>query len=59
MNEIVYALQDVFEATFKILPLLGNIPNYLFIAIGFVGLYVWLKMQKGFDDKAEKTGTLK
>ena len=42
IKDIVYALGDFFTATFKILPVLGNIPNFLFIAIGSVFFIYWL-----------------
>ncbi len=34
-------------------------PNSLFIIGGFVGLFVWLKMQGDFNRKAEQEGGLK
>lgn len=59
INGIMEALGDFFEWTFKILPILGNIPNVLFIILGFVLLFFWLKMQSDFNKKAEREGTLK
>jgi hypothetical protein len=33
MNELWYAIGDLFEWSFKILPVLGNLPNILFSLI--------------------------
>jgi len=60
MREFVYALGDIFNWLFdNTLAPLGNIPNNLFIVLGFVGLFIWLKMQKKFNEEAKANGTLK
>lgn len=38
------------------LPTLIN-PNYIFLYIGFIGLIIWLRMQRKYDKKAELEGT--
>jgi hypothetical protein len=38
---------------------IGDMLNWGIIALGFVGLFYWLNLQKKFNDKAEKEGTLK
>lgn len=59
MDEIVFALQDLFEWTFQILPALRNAPNIIaFILIG-IGILYWLKLQQSYNKKAEEEGTLK
>jgi hypothetical protein len=42
-------MQDVFNTT--LVPL-GNIPNWFFIAFGFVLLGWWMKLQKEYNDDA-------
>ena len=59
MNELIYGLGELFQASFKILTTLGNIPNYIFIVIGFVLLFYWLKEMANYNSEAEKKGTLK
>ncbi len=60
MTEFFYSLGDfiywLFENT---LEPLGMLPNWLFLTLGFGGLFFWLKMQKNFNDKAKSEGTLK
>lgn len=58
-TELVYAIGDFFQATFKILPLLGNKVNWLFIIIGFVGMVYWLRKQSKYNKEAESSNTLK
>ena len=46
-KDIVEGLGDFLEWTFGILPVLGNIPNILFFAIGSVLFIYWmLEMRK-------------
>lgn len=60
MREFVYALGDVFSWLFEnTLEPLGNIPNNLFIVLGFVGMFIWLNMQKKFNAEAKANNTLK
>jgi hypothetical protein len=53
MTEFFYWLghfmQDVFEMT--LVPL-GNLPNWAFIALAFVLLGWWMKLQKKYNDEA-------
>lgn len=59
MADFLYWLKDVFYGFFGLLEKLGNIPNYAFIALGFVGLFYWLNLQKKYNKKAQDTGELK
>lgn len=59
INELVYALGDFFEATFKILPKLGNMPNNLFIILGFILVIFWVSQMAKYNKEAEEKGTLK
>ncbi len=58
MTDLAYTIGDFFTWTFGILEMLGNIPNYAFIAIGFIGGAFWLMMQSKFSKEAKKKGTL-
>ncbi len=59
LNELFFALQKFFEATFKILTKLGNFPNVLFIVVGFVLFFIWLRQMFAYNREAEQNGTLK
>jgi hypothetical protein len=59
MRELVYGLGDIFQKTFEILPVLGNIPNVFFIIIGFILLFYWIKSMADYNREAEEKGTLK
>jgi hypothetical protein len=58
-NDFVYGLGDLLESTFKILPAMGDLPNNIFIVIGFVLFIYWIKEQGRYNKEAEKNGTLK
>lgn len=58
INELCESIADIFEATFQILPALGNGANWFFIAMGFVGLFFWLNMQNNYTKEARRNGTL-
>ncbi len=54
MDWLVYPLQDGFNWLFEnTLEPLGNIPNYTFIVLGFVGLFTWLSYQAKYNKEAE------
>jgi hypothetical protein len=58
-NDFVYGLGDFFQWTFKILPTLGDLPNNIFILVGFGLFFYWIKEQNRYNKEAEKNGTLK
>lgn len=58
MTDIVYAIGDFLQWTFKILETLGNLPNVLFIILGFVGVAFWLFKQNAFTKRDEREGNL-
>lgn len=53
MNEFIYGIGDLFEATFTVLPILGNIPNVIFSLICVGALYMCIKCIKGTIDFGE------
>lgn len=55
-TELVYALGDLLQATFGILPLLGNLPNILFTLVIIGGLAYWLKELKNYREEAKRSG---
>lgn len=59
MTDFIYWLGDVFYAFFGLFQKLGNVPNYIFIVVGFLGLFYWLNMQKKYNKKAQEQGGLK
>lgn len=60
MTEFIYWLGDFFYWLFENrLEPLGNLPNTAFLGLGFIGLFIWLKMQKNYNQKAEAENTLK
>lgn len=59
MTNFIYWLGDVFNAFFNVFEKLGNVPNYFFIVVGFLGLFYWLNMQKKLNKKAQEQNTLR
>lgn len=59
LKDIVWWIADLLEQSFQILPQLGNLPNIAFLLLVILGFLVWLKMQRDFNKKAEREGTLK
>jgi len=58
-EEVLNVIADIVVWTFEhVLEPLGNIPNVLFIILGFVGLFTWLNIQKKYNKKAEEDGGL-
>jgi len=57
-NDFVYGLGDFLEATFKILPTLGNLPNILFSLVIFFGLVYWIMELKKYKAIAKKEGSI-
>ena len=55
-NDFVYGLGDLMEATFTILPPLGNLPNILFTGVIFAGLVYWILELKKYNSEAKKNG---
>jgi hypothetical protein len=52
MTEFFYGLGNTFTAFFEIFQNAGNLPNYIFITVGFGLLVWWLGLQKKYNDKA-------
>jgi hypothetical protein len=57
-TDFIYATGNVFEAFFTKFALLGNIPNYIFIAVGIFGFLYWLNLQVKYNKAAARNGTL-
>ncbi len=55
-TDFVYGLGDIFTATFKLLPMLGNLPNILFTLIIMGGLVYWINELKKYKAEAKRTG---
>lgn len=55
LSGFFYGLGDFLGMTFRLLEadMIGNIFNYACIALGFVGLFIWLNMQRKFNAAAE------
>jgi len=62
MTDFIYGLGELFYTIFGVLRFLGEMfinPNVIFILLGFVGLFIWLKMQIKFNKEAQERNTLK
>ena len=57
-NEIIYETGDLLTATFKILPVLGNIPNVIFSLVIFFGLIYWIRELGNYKKEAQRNGTI-
>lgn len=51
---IVEGIGDFFLWTFQILPILGNIPNLIFLAIGAIFFLYWMKEMAGHARRGER-----
>ncbi|MFB6257100.1 MAG: hypothetical protein ABEH38_00275 [Flavobacteriales bacterium] len=58
-KDLVWMLADLLKASFAILPQLRNLPNIAFLFLAILGFLIWLKMQRDYNQKAEREGTLK
>ena len=52
MDWLVYPLGDFFVWTFGVLEKLGNLPNDLFLLLGFAGMFYWLWLQGKYNKEA-------
>lgn len=59
MTDFIYWLGDAFYSFFYQFEKLGDIPNWIFVALGFVMLFWWLGLQKKYNDKATQEGSIK
>lgn len=60
MDYIFYPFADFCQWLFEnLIEPSENLPNKLFIAGGFLGLFYWIRLQGKFNKEAEKNGTLK
>ena len=60
MNSILHIIGDFLTWTFDtVLVPLGDLPNFAFIALGFAGMFLWLKMQGTYNKKAQDEGAIK
>lgn len=59
-SDFWYGVGDFFTETFKILPVLGDSVNWLFITVIAVALVVWLFMQQKYNAaEMKESGRLK
>jgi hypothetical protein len=59
MDYILIPIVDFLQWTFGIMEKLGNVPNWIFIAVGSVGLLYWLWLQGKYNRQAAASGELK
>jgi len=58
-SSVFWAIGDLLTWTFGIFEIIGNMFNYALLALGFIGLFYWLNLQKKLNNKAKNEGTLK
>jgi hypothetical protein len=58
-SNLINTIGDLILLSFEPIKMLKNIPNNLFIAIGFGLLFYWLKTQIDYNKQADREGTLK
>jgi len=59
MTDFFYGLGDAFYAFFNLFEKLQNLPNMVFVFVGFLLLFWWLGLQNKYTKKAENEGSLK
>lgn len=59
LQQIVEPLAKLVDGTFRsVLVPISDAANWAVIVLGFVGLFIWLKMQKDYNAKAKRDNTL-
>lgn len=59
LQEILTPLAKFIDDTFRgLLVPISDLFNYGVIVLGFVGLFIWLKMQSDYNKKAKQDNTL-
>ncbi len=59
-SDFWYGVGDFFTETFKILPVLGDLVNWLYISIITIALIVWMFMQQKYNSaEIKESGKLK
>lgn len=54
MDWLAYPLQNILIWIFEnLLEPLENLPNFAFIALGFLGLFVWINFQRKYNAEAK------
>jgi len=53
MNGLFYGLKTVIESSFGMLDSLGNVPNVLFILLGFVLVSYWIKQMVAHNKEVQ------
>lgn len=53
LRAIFEMIGDIFLWTFQMFEVIGNSFNYMLIVLGFIGLFIWLNMQKKYNAEAE------
>lgn len=51
-TDFFWALGDVFEWTFQIFEIIGNMFNDFLLILGFLGMFYWLAKQHKFNKEA-------
>jgi hypothetical protein len=51
-STLFYTIADLAQFAFAPFEMIGDLVNYAFILLGFVGLVIWLTKQKKFNDSA-------
>jgi hypothetical protein len=54
VKDIIEGLGDFLLSTFEILPVLGNLPNFIFLAIGSVLFLYWMGQMRKHAQAGEK-----
>ncbi len=58
-TNLFQSIGDFFEWSFIYIQKLDNLPNYFFIAIGFIGFIYWMREQARYNREARESGGMK
>ncbi|MFV0530764.1 MAG: DUF6341 family protein [Flavobacteriales bacterium] len=54
LGELFHGIGNLFEASFEILPILGHVPNFILMAVGFI-MFTWWMLQLAKFGKKDKS----
>lgn len=54
-TDVFYKIDDICQFIFLFFDWVQNKANYAFLILGFVGFFIWMNVQRKFNEKAKNT----